>query len=121
MDNTPKPPEGACDGWVSEFLKALLDTGKIPSATAEQIALVNREYPGARLEKNWRDVVTEVSGLVGMAQSATNVLRKAASRIELKLTGGGTSGQGRFPEKNKEAGSHERPDLPEWMTEEGKA
>jgi hypothetical protein len=119
VENTPKPPEGACVGWVSEFVSALLATGKTPAVTAEQVLLVHRDHPGAKLPEKWPDVVTEITGLAAPAQNTVQVLRRALSRIEMRLTGGFQDGRGN---KNKEEGSSQSdgwPDQPEWMKDAG--
>lgn len=113
VDNTPKPPEGACAGWISEFVSALSGTGKMPAVSVEQVMLVAREFPGAKLEVRWPDVVVEVSGLAAPAQNTVQVLRRAVSRIELTATGGFRDGNG-FG-KNKDAGPDTRPDLPDCL------
>lgn len=124
LDNTPKPPEGACVGWVSEFVSALLETGKTPAVTAEQVMLVNRDHPGADLEHSWPDVVTEITGLAAPAQNTVQVLRAALSRIEMRKTGGLRDGGRSAFGKNKEGGTSQSdgwPDQPEWMKEPGAA
>lgn len=113
LDNTPKPPEGACAGWVSEFVSGLMATGKMPAVLADQVLLIAREFPKAELEKRWPDVVVEVSGLAAPAQNTVQVLRRAVSRIEMGATGGFR--EERVWTKNKEGGAPMRPDLPDCL------
>lgn len=106
LDNTPKPPSGACEGWVSEFFDALVATGKIPALKIEHLQILHRDYPMAALPKNWRDVVEDVAGLAGVAGHTMAVLRKSVSSMEARRTGG-------FRRDATEDSGFTRPDLPE--------
>jgi len=88
---------------LEPLFHALKATGKFPSLALDHLMLVNREYPGADLisPTTSEDLVLTATGVAGLISNVMPWLRKQASRIELKRTGGfrdASPNQTQYPE-----------------------
>ena len=82
------PPEGR----LTPAFKALVETDKFPTLNYEHLALVDRNYPHARVAENFAELVTTAQGIPGTINDPVAWLNKKASQIEVRLTrpaGGG--------------------------------
>lgn len=70
--------------WQSAF-NTLSATDKLPSLTVEHLALVDREYPQARLIEHIGEVVAEVKAEVGVVRNVLKWLRPVVSALERRV------------------------------------
>jgi predicted phage replisome organizer len=92
---TETPPTATADPWtgctlavVAEWraaFDALSATGKLPALRGEHLAIVNREYPRAKLTENFGEIVAEVSGVTGTINATLPWLRKHIGALEQRL------------------------------------
>ena len=91
---SPEAPDVVAKwGLVYEALKT---TGKLPSLTHEHLAIVDRDHPKADLAANVAEIVAEVQGVAGPVSTVLPWLRKAVSRLEVRIiqrSGGGMAGE----------------------------
>ena len=77
---------------------ALQATDKFSSLELEHLAIVENEFPHARISENFSEIVTEARGVAGTVGSVMPWLRKAVSGLEVRVlkrqqeTGGSAKG-----------------------------
>ena len=90
--------------WQSAF-DALAATGKLNALRGEHLALVDRDYPRAKLAENFAEIVAEVGGVTGTVGDTLAWLRKhvgeLSRRIE-KREDARPAGQDMTPERLRE-------------------
>lgn len=84
--------EAPPNGRLTPAFKALLAAGKFPTLTYEHVALVDRNYPRARIAENFAELVTIADGIPGTINDPVAWLNKKASQIEVRLTKKATYG-----------------------------
>ena len=70
--------------WRSVF-NALIATGKLPALTIEHLALVDQEYPKARIAEHVDQVVAEVKAEAGPIRNAVKWLRPVVKALAQRI------------------------------------